>query len=256
MRNDMAKKKDVNIDELDDESGKSGKLVSILVAILIIAIWLVIFALLIKMNVGGIGSMLRPYLKNVPVINQILPAATDEEVKEETGNRYKNLSEAVDRIKELEAQLNQYTNDGNASSQTISELKAEIARLKVFEENAGRYQELKDKFDKDVVYTDNAPSIDNYKTWYESIDPENAAQIYEQVVKDLQYSQQVKDWAETYSKMDAKNAAAILEEMTGDTDLVSDILLCMTSKQRAAILAEMDPVFAAKLTVIMYPEKG
>lgn len=252
----MAKKKDVNIDELDDESGKSGKLVSILVAILIIAIWLVIFALLIKMNVGGIGSMLRPYLKNVPVINQILPAATDEEVKEETGNRYKNLSEAVDRIKELEAQLNQYTNDGNASSQTISELKAEIARLKVFEENAGRYQELKDKFDKDVVYTDNAPSIDNYKTWYESIDPENAAQIYEQVVKDLQYSQQVKDWAETYSKMDAKNAAAILEEMTGDTDLVSDILLCMTSKQRAAILAEMDPVFAAKLTVIMYPEKG
>ena len=252
----MAKKKDVNIDELDDESGKSGKLVSILVAILIIAIWLVIFALLIKMNVGGMGSMLRPYLKNVPVINQILPAATDEEVKEETGNRYKNLSEAVDRIKELEAQLNQYTNDGNASSQTISELKAEIARLKVFEENAGRYQELKDKFDKDVVYTDNAPSIDNYKTWYESIDPENAAQIYEQVVKDLQYSQQVKDWAETYSKMDAKNAAAILEEMTGDTDLVSDILLCMTSKPRAAILAEMDPVFAAKLTVIMYPEKG
>ena len=252
----MAKKKDVNIDELDDESGKSGKLVSILVAIFIIAIWLVIFALLIKMNVGGIGSMLRPYLKNVPVINQILPAATDEEVKEDTGNRYKNLSEAVDRIKELEAQLNQYTNDGNASSQTISELKAEIARLKVFEENARRYQELKDKFDKDVVYTDNAPSIDNYKTWYESIDPENAAQIYEQVVKDLQYSQQVKDWAETYSKMDAKNAAAILEEMTGDTDLVSDILLCMTSKQRAAILAEMDPVFAAKLTVIMYPEKG
>lgn len=252
----MAKKKDVNVDELDDESGKSGKLVSILVAILIIAIWLVIFALLIKMNVGGIGSMLRPYLKNVPVINQILPAATDEEVKEDTGNRYKNLSEAVDRIKELEAQLDQYTNDGNASSQTISELKAEIARLKVFEENAGRYQELKDKFDKDVVYTDNAPSIDNYKTWYESIDPENAAKIYEQVVKDLQYSQQVKDWAETYSKMDAKNAAAILEEMTGDTDLVSDILLCMTSKQRAAILAEMDPVFAAKLTVIMYPEKG
>ena len=41
-----------------------------------------------------------------------------------------------------------------------------------------------------------------------------------------------------------------------DTDLVSDILLCMTSKQRAAILAEMDPVYAAKLTVIMYPAKG
>ena len=252
----MAKKKDVNIDELDDESGKSGKLVSILVAMLIIVIWLVIFALLIKMDVGGVGSMLRPFLKNVPVVNKILPAATDEEIQEETGGKYKSLSEAVDRIKELEAQLDENNNNGNASAQTIAELQAEIARLKVFEENAQHYQELKDKFDTDVVYTDNAPDISEYKSWYESIDSENAAKLYEQVVKDLQYSQQVKDWAETYSKMDAKNAAAILEEMTGDTDLVSDILLCMTSKQRAAILAEMDPVYAAKLTVIMYPAKG
>ena len=101
----MAKKKDVNVDELDEDSGKSGKFVSILVAILIIAIWLVIFALLIKMNVGGVGSMLRPYLKNVPVISKILPDPTDEEIKEENGNQYKNLSEAVDRIKELEAEL-------------------------------------------------------------------------------------------------------------------------------------------------------
>lgn len=38
--------------------------------------------------------------------------------------------------------------------------------------------------------------------------------------------------------------------MTGDTDLVSDILLCMTSKQRAAILAEMDPVYAANLQLL------
>ena len=53
--------------------------------------------------------------------------------------------------------------------------------------------------------------------------------------------------------MDAKNAAAILEEMTGDTNLVSKILLSMTSKQRAAIMAEMDSVYAAKLTKIMYP---
>ena len=42
----MAKKKDVNVDELDEDSGKSGKLISVLVAILIIIIWLVIFALL------------------------------------------------------------------------------------------------------------------------------------------------------------------------------------------------------------------
>lgn len=255
----MAKKKksedELDLEKKDDEEKGNG-FVSFLLALVIIVIWLVIFALLIKMDVGGIGSMLRPVLKNVPVVNKVLPEMSDEELMEETGYKYKSLAEAIDRIKELEAEVADYQNNNNSSSDQISQLQAEIARLKVFEENAQHYQELKDKFDTDVVYTDNAPDISEYKSWYESIDSENAAKLYEQVVKDLQYSQQVKNWAETYSKMDAKNAAAILEEMTGDTDLVSDILLCMTSKQRAAILAEMDPVYAAKLTVIMYPAKG
>ena len=197
--------------------------------------------------------MLRPYLKNIPGINMILPDATDEEVSEESGGKYKSLSEAIDRINELEAQLEQYQNSDSADSSTIAELQAEVARLKTFEENAQYYQDLKDRFDKEVVYADNAPDIENYKKWYESIDSDNAAKLYQQVVQDLQESQKVKDWAEAYAKMDADKAAAILEEMTGDTNLVSKILNCMTSKQRAAVLAEMDPVYAAKLTKITYP---
>ena len=257
----MAKKKskeELDIDDsldLNDEEESSGgnKLLNAFIVVVVIAIWLVIFGLLIKMNVGGIGSMLRPFLKNVPVINRILPEATDEEIAEETGSKYKNLAEAIDRINELESQLDNYKNSDSSDSQTISELQAEIARLKVFEENAQYYQDLKDKFDREVVYADNAPDIENYKQWYESIDADNAAKLYQQVVKDLQESQRVKDWAEAYSKMDAKKAAAILEEMTGDTNLVAKILNCMTSKQRGAVLAAMDPVYAAKITKIMYP---
>lgn len=257
----MAKKKskeELDIDDgldMGEESKSTGgnKLLNILIVLIVIIIWLAIFALLIKMNVGGIGSMLRPYLKNIPGINMILPDATDEEVSEESGGKYKSLSEAIDRINELEAQLEQYQNSDSADSSTIAELQAEVARLKTFEENAQYYQDLKDRFDKEVVYADNAPDIENYKKWYESIDSDNAAKLYQQVVQDLQESQKVKDWAEAYAKMDADKAAAILEEMTGDTNLVSKILNCMTSKQRAAVLAEMDPVYAAKLTKITYP---
>jgi flagellar motility protein MotE (MotC chaperone) len=237
----MAKKKskeELDIDDsldLNDEEESSGgnKLLNAFIVVVVIAIWLVIFGLLIKMNVGGIGSMLRPFLKNVPVINRILPEATDEEIAEETGSKYKNLAEAIDRINELEAELAQYKDAGTADSSTIADLQAEIARLKVFE--------------------DNAPDISNYKSWYESIDADNAAELYKQVIKDLEYSQKIKDWAEAYAKMDAASAAAILEEMTGDTNLVSQILQCMTSKQRAAVLAEMDPVYAAKITKITHP---
>ncbi len=257
----MAKKKSKEELDIDDsldmgeesESTGGNKLLNILIVLIVIIIWLAIFALLIKMNVGGIGSMLRPYLKNIPGINMILPDATDEEVSEESGGKYKSLSEAIDRINELEAQLEQYQNSDSADSSTIAELQAEVARLKTFEENAQYYQDLKDRFDKEVVYADNAPDIENYKKWYESIDSDNAAKLYQQVVQDLQESQKVKDWAEAYAKMDADKAAAILEEMTGDTNLVSKILNCMTSKQRAAVLAEMDPVYAAKLTKITYP---
>ena len=104
-----------------------------------------------------------------------------------------------------------------------------------------------------VVFTDNAPDISEYKKWYEQISPDNAAQIYKEVCEKIQYSQKVQDWATTYAAMDAADAAAIMQEMTGDTDIVSKILLCMKAKQRAAILAEMDPVYAGKLTKIMFP---
>lgn len=258
----MARKKskeEINLDNVElDENGepveeKGGKFTSFLIGLVVIIIWLVIFALLIKMDVGGVGTMLRPYLKNVPVINQILPEASNEEIEEETGYKFNSIAEAVERIKELEKQLAAYQNSGDASAQKIAELQAEVDRLKVFEENQEYYEQLKDEFDREVVFTENAPDIEEYKKWYESIDADNAAALYEEVVRQLQHSQEVLNWAETYAKMDAENAAAILEEMTGDTDLVAEILQCMTSKQRAAILAEMDTVFAAKLTKIMYP---
>ncbi len=253
----MARKKskdEINGDPLDEnEEEEKGGFASFLIALVIIAIWLVIFALLIKMDVGGVGSMLRPFLKNVPVINRILPDASDEEIAEQTGYKYRNLEEAVERINELEAELDSYKNSGNASAELITQLQAEIDRLKVFEENQQYYQQLKDEFDREVVYTDNAPDIEEYKKWYEEIEPENAAELYKEVVEQLQYAQKIQDLAAVYAAMDAENAAAILEEMTGDTDIVTDILLCMAAKKRAAILEAMDPVYAAKLTKLMYP---
>ena len=258
----MARKKskeELNLDNVElDENGepvesKGSKLTSFLVGLVVVIIWLVIFALLIKMDVGGVGTMLRPYLKNVPVINQILPDASSEEIADETGYKFNSIAEAVERIKELESQLSAYQNSGDASAQQIADLQAEVDRLKVFEENQEYYEQLKDEFDREVVFTDNAPDISEYKKWYEQISPDNAAQIYKEVCEKIQYSQKVQDWATTYAAMDAADAAAIMQEMTGDTDIVSKILLCMKAKQRAAILAEMDPVYAGKLTKIMFP---
>jgi len=244
-----------NNDSGEDGEKKGGKISGILIATLIIAIWLVIFGLLIKMDVGGFGStVLRPLLKNVPVINQILPAATDQEVAADSGSKYKTLTEALARIKALEQELSTYQSSSTDSADKIAELTAEVSRLKVFEDNQANYDALKKKFDEEVVFNAKAPDITQYKTWYESIDSANAATIYQQVLEKINYTQQVKDWAEAYSKMEPKNAAAILQEMTGDMNLVSAILLNMKTSQRGLILAQMDTVYAAKITKIMYPE--
>jgi hypothetical protein len=252
----MAKKKksedDLDLEKNGDDE-KGGGFIGFLLALVIIIIWLVIFALLIKMDVGGIGTMLRPVLKNVPVVNQILPEMSDEELLEETDYKYKTLAEALARIKELEAEVANYQNNGSSSADRIAELEAEVARLQVYEDNQENFLKEKEEFDNEVVFNDNAPDISEYASWYEKIYPDNAAKIYKEVTERLQYSEQVQDWATTYSKMDAGNAASIMEEMTGDAYVVTRILLCMTPKQRAAIMEKMDPVYAAKLTAIMFP---
>ncbi|MBQ4284083.1 MAG: hypothetical protein IJB96_09175, partial [Lachnospira sp.] len=68
-------------DKYNDEE-KGNPFLNVVIVIIVVLIWLVIFALLIKMDVGGIGSMIRPFLKNVPVVNMILPEASEEEVME------------------------------------------------------------------------------------------------------------------------------------------------------------------------------
>lgn len=242
------------MDMEDEEEKKGGTLVGILIAIVIIIIWLLIFALLVKMDVGGFGNnVMRPLIKDIPGLNMILPTVSDETVAEETGYKYRTLYEAIERIKELENEIAAYQESGGSNESIIAELIAENDRLKVFEENQLLYEENKKKFDEEVVFAEKAPDIIEYKTWYEQMYPENAAEIYEKVIERLQYSQKVAEWADTYSRMDAGAAADILQEMTGDLDLVAEILLSMKAQKRADILAEMDAVFAAKLTNIMHP---
>ena len=54
---------------------ESSKIMTVIIALLIAIIWFAIFGFLIKLDVGGFGSLgvLRPIIKDVPIINKILP---------------------------------------------------------------------------------------------------------------------------------------------------------------------------------------
>jgi flagellar motility protein MotE (MotC chaperone) len=243
--------------EDDEEEKLGGKLILALVTILIIVIWLAIIAVLIKSDVGGFGSsVLYPIFKDVPYINKILPSTTEAYVDEEdTQYSYGSLDEAVARIKELEQELDMANSSSKNSNETIEELREEIEDLSTYKEEEAAFEEEKEKFYEEVVFSDEAPDINEYKTYYESIDPKNAEVLYKQVVEQITYDDQVEEYVKTYTQMQAKDAAAIFDTMTDDLSLVADILNNMGTKSRADILGKMDTDTAAKLTKIMEPTK-
>ena len=242
----------------EEEEEKAGsKLVLALVTVLIIAIWLGIIAILIKTDVGGFGSsVLYPALKDVPYINKILPTPDNADLPtEDTQHQYGSLDEAIARIKELEVELDDAKADQKKNSETIDDLNAQIDDLSTYKEDEAAFEKEKEKFYEEVVFSDNAPDINEYKTYYESIDPENAEVLYKQVVEQITYDDEVQDYAKTYSQMKPKEAAAIFDTMTDNLGLVSDILMCMGAQARADILGKMNAETAAKLTEIMEPSK-
>jgi flagellar motility protein MotE (MotC chaperone) len=244
--------------QLDDDSGASGVSV-FLVTTLIVVVWIAILCLLVKLDVGGFGSsVLTPVLKNVPVINKILPS-TDEvtDIATETGEDYggyKSLEEAVKYIKELELELQSAQSAQSTSSEEVANLKAEVERLKTFENNQVEFQRIKTEFYEEVVYAENGPGAEEYKKYYESIDPATAEYLYKQVVQQVEESDDVKEYAQAYSEMKPKEAAAIFESMTDNLGLASRILSVMSAEDRGKILGVMDPATAARITKIMDPE--
>lgn len=236
-------------DKADGVEKEGGKWLTVLIALLIAIIWFTIFGLLIKFDVGGFGSgVLRPIIKDIPLINRILPDISEELLAIEKDYAYSSLAEAVAKIKELETTIEEMESKDTEDSTKRADLLAELDRLKTFEEKQSAFEEKEKEFDKKVVFAEAAPTIEEYKSFYESINPTNAEQIYRQVVEQLQYSKAIQEKADLYKNMDPEAAARILETMTADVESVAKILLAMRPKESAAIMAEMDYVLAAKIT--------
>ena len=238
----------------DDEGGIGTKIAVFLASIVIIALWLGIFVLIVKWDVGGFGStVMYPVFKNVPYINLILPEV--KEVEEDPDHSFATIDDAVEYIKLLERELAGEQEKVSAKNKRIDELKAKIEKLKSYEEKIKEFDSLKKKFDQEVVFSDEAPDISYYQEYYAQISPENAEQIYKQVLEQQQYNEELDNYVKTYSNMKAKNAAKIFDTMTDNLKLVAEILEKMDAESRGEILGNMDAEIAAKVTEILYPGK-
>lgn len=254
----MAKKdKKEKMDNNEERLGS--KILSGFFVVLIVLVWLAIIVALIKFDVGGFGSnVLRPILKNVPVINKILPEPTEEELAAEAeespdDNQIATMSQAKDMIEKLQAENAELTSNNKSLKEENSDLASEIERLKVFETNQSDFQKQKEEFYNEVVYGESAPDADTYIEWYESIDAANAEAIYRQLISDQALNSELSDLAKTYENMKPSEAAAVLEKMSNDLDTVATILGAMKADARAKIMDQLDPAFAANVTKKLMP---
>jgi flagellar motility protein MotE (MotC chaperone) len=253
------KKEDITTvtDEESEQEKLGSKLILVVVTLLIIVIWLGIIVLLIKTDVGGFGSsVLYPVFKDVPYVNKILPEDESEtETEVDTQYQFDSKEDAIVRIKELELLLADSQQAESDAEKQIKKLQEENAELAQYKEEQAEFELEKEKFYEEVVFGDNSPDINEYKTYYESIDPENAQVLYKQVVEQVAYDDEMEDYVQTYSSMKAKSAAAIFDTMTDNLGLVADILSNMDAQSRGDILAAMSSDNAAKITQILEPSK-
>ena len=94
----------------EDEEGNG--VVTFFATILIVFLWLAVVCVIVKLDIGGFCTfLLKPILKDVPVVNRILPGNTQTETSDpESFGGYSNLQEAVEYIKQLELELEQVQN--------------------------------------------------------------------------------------------------------------------------------------------------
>ncbi len=251
------KAKELAVQEASLEDESEGSTISVvLVTAIIVVVWLAILAICIKMDVGGFGSnILAPVLKDVPVINKILPSTVETSTSEDGSYEgYTSLKDAVEQIKVLEMQLEKAQSSTTSDAEETAALKAEVERLKTFESSQVEFQRIKTTFYEEVVYSEKGPGPEEYRKFFEEMDPTTAEYLYKEVVKEEQVSKEIEDFAMAYSEMKPKEAAAIFEEMTGNLEQAAKILGAMDATNRGKILGVMDSKIAAKLTKIMDPE--
>lgn len=250
-----AKRRAAEIAKQEEALGEEGGngLVTFFATLLIVALWIAVACVVVKMDVGGFGSnVLAPILKDVPVVNRILPSAAPamENTDSEGYGGYASLEEAVDYIKQLELELEREQTASNAKNTEVEALKAEVLRLQEFEQRQVEFQRIKTEFYEEVANLD----PEGLLKYYESMDPTTMEYIAKQIAVQEQRKEDLDNYIQTFAKMKPKSAAKMFEAMSDRLELVAEILEAMTVEQRADIMNVIDPELGAKLVKMMHPD--
>jgi len=239
---------------------KSGNIIfTVLIVVVIIAlVFGGVFYYLVHNNISGLAERYRSTIQNIPLAKLALPKAPDPldpkyMTEEEIENKYieyrnenealkKQLADANTKLDEFQAFKDDYDNLILNTEKKLEEAeKREAAAI----EKELQIAELKLKIDELIANGD----TESFKTYFEALDPENAKQLYAEIIKVDQVNANIKKFAQVYEVMDAAAAAEIFEQLgNAEIDMTAETLKIMKKENSSAILESMTPEFAAKVT--------
>jgi len=237
------------------ERKKGGALKIIIIIVAVLLVLIISAGALIRFDVFGLGTqVVGPIIKDIPVVNLILPEMPEEVIEGSEGTySFESIEEAIEILKITEKMLMESDEKAEKISEQLTQLTAEVERLKVFENNQRQFEEDKAAFDLAIATSSEAL---DYKVWFETMYPENAARIYGDVIQEVKISEDLQGIFSIYQNMKSDEAAAILEGMSvTKLDQVATIIKNVSSDQGAKILGAMDPTTAAKITAYLSPEE-
>lgn len=240
---------------LGEEEGNA--FVTFIATLFIVVLWLAVIFVVVKLDIGGFGSsVLAPILKDVPVLNKILPGVPLSEITDSEGyGGYSSLSDAVDYIRDLELEIERLQNASAVKDSDLEELRAQVARLKQFEDSQVEFSRIEREFYEEVLASGGGIGAEEFRKWFEEMNPSLAESLYRQVVVQMEESDEFQEFANAFAQMKAKAAAEALEEMMNtDTTTVARILKALSVEERAAIMNQMSAANTARIAKIMKPD--
>jgi flagellar motility protein MotE (MotC chaperone) len=220
----------------------------------------IIFGLLtywFKNNLYNSAELARPYIKDIPVINLMLPVPPEEDptilsreqLEEAYIKFYKENSElktslqtannSINDLKKYKEDYDKYNNQNIADAKKNQEEKLQIdAQKKSIDTAISELSKLVKEND-----------IEGFKDYYEKFDPATAQKVYAEVLKGGDENTKVADYVKLYESMDTSSAAKILEQMgMSNLDLVVKIMGKMKRQTAAEVIQNMNSDFASLLT--------
>ncbi len=230
----------------DDRPIKLKRKKPYMIPIVILAV-IALIIILIKLDIGKIGSKyVAPKIENIPILNKILPKAKEKGLYD--GYTKEQL---VDIISGTQIELEVAEQKIQEQSAGMLDLQSKIKDLEVFEAEYLSFKEDKYIFDQ---YVGNMEK-DDYVQFYEKMYPENAQEIFTQIVKVQQLTKEQRKYSALISEMDATRAAKVLENLfQTDMDIILALLSNMETESASAILEEMDSKIAAVVVKQLSPQ--